>query len=78
MRHYVTAVLGAFGVVKDSDVPDAAKAHCLVTMEDECAAREAQAALHAKPCAALGGRMLWVQFSEVGRCKLPRPLLERI
>lgn len=59
----------AFGDVVAVEVADPSKAQCLVTMALEEAAAAAQAALHGRPCDSLGGRKLWVQFSqEPQRC----------
>lgn len=49
------------------EVADSDRAQCLVTMRDEAAAVEARQALHGEHCAMLGGRKLWVQFSQAPR-----------
>ena len=56
-------VFGAFGEVDAVHVPDPTVAQCLVSMRSSSAARLAREATHKRPCAALRGRELWVQFA---------------
>ena len=67
----VAETFSRFGEVTSVDVADPTKARCLVTMALRTAAEAAQGALQGRACESLGGRKLWVQFSDAPQWVAP-------